>query len=48
MSVYRGILVERKHIWHTGLLRGIRVYKDILVGRMHKGILEEYGRARPN
>jgi hypothetical protein len=28
--------------------KGHIAYKDILAGRIHKGILKEYGRTRPN
>jgi hypothetical protein len=50
LSVYRGILVRRIYIWHTGVLRDIlvgRIYKGILAYQ-HTSILEEYKRTRPN
>jgi hypothetical protein len=37
----------RVHWRHTAY-KGHMAYKDILVGRIHKGILKEYGRTRPN
>ena len=51
----RGILIlleEHTNIrvikWTYGCIGGIRTYKDILAGRIHMGILYEYGRTRPN